>query len=123
MLILLLSAKWDKKEQIKEDKAKNTNTEILLSGHYKLFVINKFSIYSVKPLQPEIIRPYNEYKIHQNNCTVTSLYKLTEISRIYGIMHAKHSARLRESTFITPRGVKMSWKKPIFLHGPCWGYW
>jgi hypothetical protein len=92
-----------KKEQIKEDKAKNTNTEILLSGHYKLFVINKFSIYSVKPLQPEIIRPYNEYKIHQNNCIVTGLYKLT-----YGIMHAKHSARLRESTFITPRGVKMS---------------
>jgi hypothetical protein len=36
-----------------------------------------------------------KYKIHQNNCIVTGLYKLTnEIPRIYSIMHAKHSGRL-----------------------------
>ena len=29
---------------------------------------------------------------------------------------------VRESTFIMPRGG-MSWKKLIFLQGPCWGYW
>ena len=29
----------------KEDKAKNTNTEISLPKRYKLFVVSKFSIY------------------------------------------------------------------------------
>ena len=36
-----------------------------------------------------------KYKIHQKNCIVTGLYKLTnEIPRIHSIMHAKHSGRL-----------------------------
>jgi hypothetical protein len=34
-------------------------------------------------------------KIHQNNCIVSGLYKLTnEIPRIYSIMHENNSGRL-----------------------------
>ena len=36
-----------------------------------------------------------KYKIHQKNCIVTGLYKLTnEIPRIHSVMNAKHSGRL-----------------------------
>jgi hypothetical protein len=89
--------------------------------------ISKFSIYCtvlyVYSIRlPEINRPYNEYKIYQNNCIVTGLlYNLTnEIPRIYNItaklsgrLTAMHSGRLKVVHSGRETEVKSSFQSPI----------
>jgi hypothetical protein len=63
----------------KQDKAKNTNTEISLSKRYKLFAISKFS--SVKTSQKSTDHTMN-------------IQNTPKQLHLYSVMHAKHFGRL-----------------------------